>query len=93
MTSAIDLCISYLTKKMDFDNSEQILEMADLYGITQLKNHYTHLIYEDFFTFAETNGFLKLTASQLAAILECDSLKTTTESRLLKVNSEIRGQC
>ena len=69
---------------MNFDNAEAILEMADDYAIQKLKDHYRLLILDNFFAFAETNSFLKLTAPQLVEILENDSLKTSTESRLLK---------
>ena len=84
MTSAIDLIVEFLTRKMNFDNADAILEMADDYAIQKLKDHYRILILENFFDFAETNSFLKLSATQLKDILENDSLKTSTESRLLK---------
>ena len=84
MTSAIDLTVDFLMRKMNFENAEVVLEMAEDYAIQKLKDRHRILILDNFFSFAETNSFLKLTANQLKEILENDSLKTSTESRLLK---------
>ncbi|KAL5012419.1 hypothetical protein ScPMuIL_010970 [Solemya velum] len=83
MQSAIELCTDFLKEKMTFENADELLKIGEVFSVPVLKSHYRSYLMENFLQFAETDFFLQLDAETLADYLSDDSLKTSSESKLL----------
>ena len=84
ITHAIKLCARFLKSHMTFENADRLVLLGCNHGLTELKTFHTDMILDNFFEFAATDRFLQLETETLANYLVQDSLKTTTEGRLLK---------
>ncbi|XP_013400496.1 kelch-like protein 26 [Lingula anatina] len=84
MTSAMELCSSFLKSNITFDNAEKLSALAETHGLVKVNQYKKKYILDNFYEFSQTDQFLKLDAKTLADYLADDSLKTTTEARLLK---------
>ena len=84
VTRAVHLCSKFLKSRMTFLNAEKLVALGCNHGLTELKEHHTKMVLENFFEFAQTEQFLELGAKTLAGYLKQDSLRTTTEGRLLE---------
>ncbi|XP_061184544.1 kelch-like protein 26 [Saccostrea echinata] len=80
---AVDCCVQYLKNKLTFENAEELLRIADLYSIPQLKSYYRKYILSNFLEFGLTDQFLHLDSETLADYLSDDALNTTSECILL----------
>ncbi|KAK3099577.1 hypothetical protein FSP39_006430, partial [Pinctada imbricata] len=80
---AIDMCTQYLRDKLSFDNAEELLKIAEVFSIPDLKTYYREYILKNFLQFALTDNFLKLDSHTLADYLSDDGLNTTSECLLL----------
>ena len=84
ITSAVELCITYLKKKMTFSNAEELLNIGEMLSIPTLKDYYRQYILDNFIAFSETECFLSLDAENLMNYLIDDKLRTPSEERLLQ---------
>ena len=69
---------------MTFENAKKLVDLGHSFGLSEVKDHHRKLVLENFFEYAETQEFLDLDAQTLSDILMSNSLRTTTEARLLK---------
>ena len=82
ISSAADLCISFLKEKMTFENAEELLNIGEIFSIPTLKEYYRNYILKNFLQFVETDTFLNLDAETLGDYLKDDALETTSEAIL-----------
>ena len=82
--SGLDLCSSYIISLMTFENAEDFLSIADTYSLEKVLNHWEHMIQSNFVEFSQTQHFLKMSADNLAKHLSKDSLKISSEYKLLR---------
>lgn len=81
---AIKLCCRFLKEKMTFENANKLMEMGHDYGLNELKEYHSKLVLGNFFEFVESPEFVTLDAKTLSDYLMSNSLRTTTEAKLLK---------
>ena len=81
----LDLCIDYLTARLDLNTYADIRGLADTYSLSKLHRFLQSFVLGNFREFAKTDCFLKLPAEEVSMYLAMDTLKCTSEFKLFKI--------
>lgn len=84
ITAAIDLCTQFLKSHMTFHNADKIQSLSSAFGLTAIQHYHRRMILDHFLEYAQTDNFLQLEPKLLSTYLIDDSLRTSTEAKLLK---------
>ncbi|XP_021372103.1 kelch-like protein 26 isoform X2 [Mizuhopecten yessoensis] len=84
VSSAIELCSTYIKSLMTFDNADEFLTIADTYSLEKVQYHWDNMILNSFYEFSQTQIFLKLDASSLTKYLSQNALRTSSEYKLFQ---------
>lgn len=85
---ALKLCCDYLKSKLNFDNAEDILHIADVYSLTEITDHFDEQILAEFEIFCQSDTFLVSSADKLIKYISSDRLMTSSEYRLFELVSQ-----
>lgn len=84
MTTAIKVCMDFIKKNMEFDVADCLVDLCDIFGLTELRRFKRKFILDNFNSFMNSPEFLNLDGETLASYLVEDELNIATEGRLLK---------
>lgn len=84
VSSALDLCSSYIKSLMTFENAEDFLAIADTYSLEKVLVHWSHMILTNFQEYSSTQNFLKLDVATLTKYISENSVRISSEFKLFQ---------
>ncbi|XP_013408733.1 kelch-like protein 26 [Lingula anatina] len=85
MTDVVRLCCEYLEMAITEENCVDILNLAELYSLLQMKEQAMLFILEHFESISTADQFNSLNHTQMAALLDRNHLKVTSEYHLFLI--------
>lgn len=85
ISNAITLCCQYIEAAITFDNCIDVLNLAELYSLTETYAKAKDFILHNFETVSEGEQFFKLDHTQLLSMLAHNSLRVVSEYHLFEL--------
>ncbi|GFO48943.1 kelch-like protein 26 [Plakobranchus ocellatus] len=82
VSSAIDVCSSYIKSLLTFESYKDLLSIADTYSLDSVLQHWDSMIQERFMEFSGTQAFLKMEGEKVAHHIAQDTLRLPSEYQL-----------
>ncbi|XP_013388363.1 kelch-like protein 13 [Lingula anatina] len=82
---ALDLCCDFIQSKLNFENADELLQIADVYSLNKVTEHFDVHILDNFEAFSKTESFINLDAKKLIQYISSDALKISSEFRLYEL--------
>lgn len=86
--TVLNLCSEYIISKITFSNAEEFIQIADIYSLTKVMDHFNERLLKQFDSFACTPFFLSTPFETFKTYLEDNRLKTSAEYNLINYISE-----
>ncbi|KAK3791873.1 hypothetical protein RRG08_026776 [Elysia crispata] len=82
VSSAIDVCSSYIKSLLTFESYKDLLSIADTYSLDSVLQHWDNMIQERFMEFCGTQAFLQMDGQKLTHHIGQDTLRLPSEYQL-----------
>ena len=86
--TVLNLCSDYIISEINFSNAEELIQIADIYALNKVIDHFNKKLLQQFDSFAPTPLFLSTPFETLKLYLEDNRLKTSTEYNLINYIAE-----